>query len=406
MYSSDVLGGIIKRSDSLLNGIKDAGAFPSKNKVLERLWTAAEIGRLLNKTSATVARAALNLIDAGNMPELQATQKNASNGQILGYTLTQLNILRRHYNLTPNRSPMLDECLVLAMQTFKGGTGKSTGVVHVAQEFATRGYKVCLIDLDPQASATSLFGYVPDLHIPIEETLTPFFRNEESSLHYAVRGTYWENLDLIPSQLGTNDNEILLAMAAAEVNDDDDRVNLIFNKLKRGIEGLKAKYDIILLDCPPALGMITMNILGAADAVVIPTPPALFDFSSTLQYLRMIHRINSDIDPDKNYKFIKILRSRSTNLKVHKEFSQLMEAAFGEYLLPCEFPHMTEIQNASTEFKTVLEDRRPQKKALAIIENLVDHIELEALKTWPSKGAAAAELEAKLNTVGGENVEA
>lgn len=397
MYSTDVLSGIINRSDNLLNGIKSAGEFPNQHKVLERLWTAAEIGRMFYKTSATVARTALNLIESGEMPDFGPTQKNASNSQILGYTLTQLNVMRRYYDLMPNRSPMLDECLVLAVQTFKGGTGKSTGAVHIAQEFATRGYKVAIIDLDPQASTTSLFGYVPDLHINIEDTLTPFFENEQSTLDYAVRSTYWENLDLIPSQLGTNDNEILLAMAAAEISDDQDRIEILFNKLKRGIAGLKPKYDLIILDCPPALGMVTMNILGAADAVVIPTPPALFDFSSTLQYLRMIHRINQRIDPNKVYKFIKILRSRSTNLKVHKEFSELMISAFGEYLLPCEFPHMTEIQNASTEFKTVLEDRRPQKKALGIIENLVDHIELDVLKTWPSKGAEAAALEAKLN---------
>jgi chromosome partitioning protein len=396
MYSSDVLSGIINRSDNLLNGIKNAGQFPNQHKVLARLWTAAEIGRMFDKTSATIARTALNLIEAETMPGFTPEQKNSSNGQILGYTLIQLNILRRHYGLMPSRSPMLDECLVLAVQTFKGGTGKSTGAVHIAQELVTRGYRVCIIDMDPQASTTSLFGYVPDLHIPVEETLTPFFRNEQPNLDYAVRKTYWENLDLIPSQLSTNDNEILLAMDAAEVDDNQDRISLVFNKLKRGIEGLKQRYDIILLDCPPALGMVTMNILGATDAVIIPTPPALFDFSSTLQYLRMIHRINERIDPDKTYKFIKILRSRSTNLKVHKEFSELMVAAFGEYLLPCEFPHMTEIQNASTEFKTVLEDRRPQKKALGIIENLVDHIELDILNTWPSKGVQAATLESRL----------
>lgn len=396
MYGLEMLEGVIKRSENLLDGIKVAGQFPNNHKVLDRLWNAKEVGALLERTSGTISRTASNLIDSGDMPDFEANQRHPTSGAILGYTLNQLNALRRHYNLMPSRNPMLDDCLLWAIQSFKGGVGKSITTGYAAQELVSRGYKGLVIDMDPQGSLTALFGYMPDIEIDIADTITPFIEGEQEDLRYAVRGTYWEGLDLIPSQLMTNDNDILLAFQAAEIEDADDRIKLIINKLRRGIEALKADYDFILLDCPPSLSIMTLNILAAIDAVVIPTPPALFDFSSTLQYLRMMHNVMSKIDPDKEYKFIKILRTRNDKKGASMQFSAAMEKAFGQYLLPCEFPSLAEVSNATTEFMTFLEDRRPQKKALKVIENVVDYIELEMLKTWPSKAIEANKLEQKL----------
>ncbi len=396
MYSADIIENIIKRGENLLEGQKEVAEYPNAFKTLKRLWNAREVGQLLDKTSATIARTAADLITKGDIPAFDPEQKHPTSKQVLGYTLSQVNGMRAHYGLMPSRDPLLDDCLLLAIQTFKGGVGKSMTTAHLAQTLASKGYKVCVVDMDPQASLTSLFGYVADLQIDLEDTLTPFFRGEQPNLKYAVRKTYWDGLDLIPSQLMTNDNDIMLALKAADTHADD-RIELVFNKLRRGLEHLKTDYDVIILDCPPALGMVTMNILSSTDAMIIPTPPALFDFSSTLQYLRMVHDIITRVDPDKTYKFIKILRTKTVNKWAPNQFSAAMESCFGQYLLPCKFPHLQEIENAAVEFKTLLEDRRPNKKALAAVENVGDYIELEIIKTWPSKAMQAAELEKKLN---------
>lgn len=397
MYGLDLLNGVIQRAENLLDAIKTTATYPHNEKVLNRLWNAKEVGDLLGKNKATVTRTAANLISAGDMGDFTDDQRHPTSGAVMGYTLKQLNALRGHYGLMPTRNQLMDECLLWAVQVFKGGTGKSITTAYLAQSLASRGYKGLVVDMDPQSSLTSLFGYMPDIEIDLEDTITPFIEGDEPDLKYAVRGTNWEGLDLIPSQLLTNDNDILMAFKAAEIADPADRIHLMVNKLKRGLEPLRAEYDFILLDCPPALNMSTLNILCAVDAVVIPSPPALFDFSSTLQYLRMIKTVITRIAPDKQYKFIKILRTKNDKKKASMQFSDAMEKSFGDYLLPCEFPLLTEVSNATTEFMTFLEDRRPQKKGLDIIENLTDHIELEILKTWPSKGLEIKALEEKIN---------
>src|SRR3546814_3201438 len=80
-----------------------------------------------------------------------------------------------------------DPGCVIAVQNFKGGVGKSTLAVHLAQYLAIKGYRVALVDCDSQASATTLFGYVPDLDLTEDDTLYPFLREgERSSLDYAL----------------------------------------------------------------------------------------------------------------------------------------------------------------------------------------------------------------------------
>lgn len=406
MYGLDLLNGVIQRAENLLDAIKSAGQYPHNEKVLDRLWNTREVGDLLGKNKATISRTAANLIASGEMDDFTQEQRHPTTEAVMGYTLKQLNAMRQHYGLMPSRNALMDECLLGAIQVFKGGTGKSITTAYLAQNLAGRGYRGLVVDMDPQASLTSLFGYMPDIEIDISDTITPFIEGSEPDLKYAVRKTNWDGLNLIPSQLQTNDNDILMAFKAAEIPDAADRIHLMVNKLKRGLESLKADYDFILLDCPPALSMSTLNILCAVDAVIIPSPPALFDFSSTLQYLRMIKTVITRISPDKQYKFIKILRTKNDKRRSSQQFSQAMEKAFGDYLLPCEFPQMQEVSNATTEFMTFLEDRRPKKAPLEIVDEVTDYIELEMLKTWPSKGIEVNALENKIKSQELEHEEA
>ncbi len=122
-------------------------------------------------------------------------------GGRIGYTLAEVNQMRAVFGTQPWRAES-DPLAVIAVQNFKGGVGKSTVSTHLAQYLAIKGYRVCLIDCDSQGSATTMFGYVPDLDIGEEETLYPFIRNAEmSSLAYAVRETHWDGLFLVPANL-------------------------------------------------------------------------------------------------------------------------------------------------------------------------------------------------------------
>ena len=83
----------------------------------------------------------------------------------------------------------------MAIQNFKGGVGKSTITAHLAQYLSLRGYRVCVLDCDPQGSSTSLFGVNPDCDLDVQDTLHPFFHGDRQNLEYAVRG------DLLGSNL-------------------------------------------------------------------------------------------------------------------------------------------------------------------------------------------------------------
>lgn len=393
----DYIRSLISRGESVLRQIEESGRAPNNNKILERRWSLKEAAELVGRSSSSLLKVQNQLIADGLLDEIEKSQKT---NRISGYTLQQINQFRHHFKTFPGRGDS-DECLILAIQTFKGGVGKSVTSVAAAQYFATAGYKVLFIDMDSQASSTSSFGYIPDRDIDDNSTLLPFFKGESDTLDYCIRKTYWDGLDIIPSNLQLYNLELGIAEQIKELPDVEK--HYLFTELKQGIDTVKSAYDLVIIDSPPALGFTSMNILCAADAIIIPTPPALYEFSSTVQYLRMIENVIDMIAPDKHFHFIKILATDVfLNQTNHREFLPIMRDVFGFHMMSNYFLHTTEIGNAAIDFQTALEVRRPQKRAMGIINAFCKEIEIEIWKTWPSK-IKRLEKAGKLS-VGGENV--
>lgn len=389
---------LIARGESVLRQIEESGRAPNNNKILQRRWSLKEASELVGRSSSSLLKIQNQLIEDGLLDPIE---KFKDTNRISGYTLRQLNQFRKHFKTSPRRDSSIDECLVLAIQTFKGGVGKSVTSVAIAQYLATLGYRILFIDMDSQASSTSSFGYIPDRDIADKYTLLPFFRGEEDNLQYCIRNTYWEGLDIIPSNLQLYNLELGIAERIKDLPEVEK--NYLFTELQQGINTVKDAYDIIIMDSPPALGFTSMNILCAAQALIIPTPPALYEFSSTVQYLRMIENVIEMIDPQKEFHFIKILATDVfLNQTNHREFLPIMQDVFGFHMMSNYFLHTTEIGNAAIDFQTALEVRRPQKRALNIINAFCKEIEIEIWKTWPSK-VRKLEKQGKLVT-GGENV--
>lgn len=389
---------LISRGESVLRQIEESGRAPNNKKILERRWSLKEASELVGRSSSSILKIQNHLIAEGLLDNIE---KHELTNRVSGYTLRQINQFRQHFKTFPRRNELLDNCLTLAVQTFKGGVGKSVTSVAASQYFATMGYRVLFIDMDSQASATSSFGYIPDRDIDDNNTLLPFFKGERDNLKYCIKKTYWEGLDIIPANLQLYNLE--LGIAEQIRNLPSIEKNYVFSELKQGIDTVKNNYDLIIIDSPPALGFTSMNILCAADSIIVPTPPALYEFSSTVQYFRMIENVIEMIAPEKEYNFIKILATDVfPNQTNHREFLPIMQEVFGYHMMSNYFLHTTEIGNAAIDFQTALEVRRPQKRALNIINSFCKEIEMEVWKTWPSK-VKKMEKEGKFIS-GGENV--
>lgn len=371
---------LISKGEDVLVQIEESGRAPSNTKQLNRRWSVKETSELVGRSSSSILKVQNSLIEKNLLDPLD---KHPTTNRVQGYTLRQVNQLRKHFKTLPHREEN-DECLVLAVQSFKGGVGKSVTSVSLAQYLATQGYRVLFVDMDSQASGTSSFGYIPDRDIKDSETLLPYFKGEQESAHYCIKKTYWDQLDIIPANLQLYELELSMAAEIQELSNVEQEV--VYNELKSVIDSVKDSYDVVVMDSPPALGFTSMNILCAADSLIIPTPPALYEFSSTVQYLRMIENVLEMISPAKIYKFIKILATDVyPNQLNHREFLPVMQEVFGNHMLGEFFLHTTEIGNAAIEFQTALEVRRPQKRALNIINQVCKEIEFEIWKTWPSK---------------------
>lgn len=186
---------------------------------------------------------------------------------------------------TPRRSEN-EKLQVLAVMNFKGGSGKTTTSAHLAEYLAFRGYRVLAIDLDPQASLTALFGLQPELDVADNDTIYGAIRYDSDRREMAeiVRATYIPTLHLIPGQLELMEFEHETPKALMTRQDGG---QMFFARIGEALAQVSDAYDIVIIDCPPQLGFLTLSALCAATAVLITVHPQMLDVMSMSQFLNM-----------------------------------------------------------------------------------------------------------------------
>ena len=176
---------------------------------------------------------------------------------------------------------------IIAIANQKGGVGKTTTSINLAASLGVLEKKVLLIDADPQANATSGLG----IDVESVEIGTYQLLEHSSSAKEAVIKTNTPNLDVIPSHID-------LVAIEIELVDKDAREYM----LKKALESIKNDYDFILIDCAPSLGLLTLNALTAADAVIIPIQCEYFALEglgkllNTIKSVQKIHNPELDIE--------------------------------------------------------------------------------------------------------------
>ena len=373
---------LTRRAATVIERLRERVFAPNSEKRLDIRFNVRTAAEMVGRTEKAIRDAEAD----GRLPE---PDKDPDTGRRTGYTLSQVNKMREAFGTLPHRSPD-DPPLVLAVQNFKGGVGKSTIVSHLAQYFALKGYRVCVIDCDSQASTTAIFGMNPDVDVDEEEdTLYPFLRHGgPKSLHYALRATYWPGIALIPANLGLYDAEYEFAARMAR------EPTFILDGMRDGIATISDQFDVILLDPPPALGMISLSVLRAASALLIPAPPSNIDFASTAHFLKMMEATLTELAKyggERSYSFVKILASKMNDQKsAHVAIKRMMDAVFPQDMLQSVLKDSAEIDNATANLSTVYELTGPttrtetHKRCRVYLDAVGREIETLARKTWPS----------------------
>ncbi|MBR3894049.1 MAG: ParA family protein [Clostridia bacterium] len=197
---------------------------------------------------------------------------------------------------------------IISFANQKGGVGKTTSAVNIAAALGVLGYKVLLIDLDPQGNATSGVGIMKKT---LKVTAFDMLTTEATADDVTIK-TKYDNLSVIPTHT-------TLARAEYELGDVENGEFVIKNKLAT----VKDRYDYIIIDCPPSLGMLTVNAMTASDGVVIPMQCEFFALEGLSQLMFTIGRIKNHYNKDLNVTGILITMHNSRLILSMQVISEL-----------------------------------------------------------------------------------
>ena len=228
---------------------------------------------------------------------------------------------------------------VIAVANQKGGVGKTTTTVNLAASLAAAEQSTLIVDGDPQGNATSGVGIRgPDLGTTLYDVLIGDAGIEEALLQKVL----FDRLDVVPA---TPD----LAGAEVELISRENRGSA----MREALQPLRDRYDFVLIDCPPSLGLITLNMLGAADSVLIPVQCEYYALEGLSQLLNTVHRIQQGVNRDLDISGV-LLTMYDARLNLSRQVATEAREYFGAKVFQTVIPRNVRLAEAPSFGKPII----------------------------------------------------
>lgn len=326
----------------------------------------------------------------GKIPEVEVTA-----GSHRRYTLDDLwairQVLEAHTKKAGSYLPGRregDKLQIISVVNYKGGSGKTTSSAHLAQRLALKGYRVLAIDLDPQASLSALHGIQPEIDLETSGTIYDVVRYDNAvPIREVIRPTYIRGLDLIPGNLELMEFEHATPAAILSGG-----ARSFFTRVRDALNDVDDDYDVVIVDCPPQLGFLTMSSLSASTGVLVTVHPQMLDLMSMSQFLRMtadLLGVIREAGANLSYDWLRFLPTRyKVGDAPQTEVIAFIRGLFGRSVLVNHMVESTAISDAGLTKQTLYEVDRKDftrttfDRALESMNAVNDEIAMLIQKTW------------------------
>lgn len=351
---------ITRRAEALSRRLRAVGerVFPPTAQKSLRSFTSGEVAQIVGVSDGYLRQ--LSLDGLGPAPELGPSGRRS-------YALEQVNELRRYLATARPKEALKfwpqrrdgDKLQIITVANFKGGSAKTTTSLYLAQGLALQGFRVLAIDLDPQASLSAMFGLQPEFDIAENATLYGAIRydSERVPMSQVVRPTYFAGISIVPGNLELMEFEHQTPRHMMESRGRPEEI--FFRRVSRAIAEVDNEYDVVVIDCPPQLGFLTMGALNAATGMIVTVHPQMVDVASMSQFLLMtsdLIAVIEDAGGKLDYDFLRFLITRHDPRDVpEQEIVALMRDVFDSDVLAATAWKSTAIANAGLTKQSLYE---------------------------------------------------
>lgn len=254
-------------------------------------------------------------------------------------------------------SHIIGQTKILAIINQKGGVGKSTTAVNLAAALGAAGKEVLLVDLDPQGNATSGYGIDKrDIGQCVYNVLLG-----ETPVEDVILANVGKGVDVLPSTISLAGAEVELVNEMAREN-----------RLKNALGSLRGRYDYILIDCPPSLGLLTINALVAADKLLIPIQCEFYALEGVTKLLDSMKRVKSVLNPSLDiYGIVLTMYDSRTNLS--KQVVDEVRSFFGDTVFKTLIPRTVKLSEAPSYGQPIIE-YAPENKGTEAYNELAQEV--------------------------------